>query len=108
MSKIYSSIDQLIGKTPLLRLERIEKKFDLKARLVAKLEYLNPAGSAKDRVAKQMLDDAEEKGLIREGSVIIEPTSGNTASDLPALQPQEATRPSSLCPTQCLRSAASQ
>jgi len=82
MSKIYSSIDQLIGKTPLLRLERIEKKFDLKARLVAKLEYLNPAGSAKDRVAKQMLDDAEEKGLIREGSVIIEPTSGNTGIGL--------------------------
>ena len=78
MSAIYTSADQLIGKTPLLELTHIEKKLGLKAKVLAKLEYLNPAGSVKDRVAKTMIDDAEEKGLLKEGSVIIEPTSGNT------------------------------
>ena len=82
MSKIYTSADQLIGKTPLLELTHIEKKFGLKAKLVAKLEYFNPAGSVKDRIAKAMIDDAEAKGLLKEGSVIIEPTSGNTGIGL--------------------------
>ena len=82
MSVIYTSADQLIGKTPLLELTHIEKKFGLKAKVLAKLEYLNPAGSVKDRVAKAMIDDAEEKGLLKEGSVIIEPTSGNTGIGL--------------------------
>ena len=82
MSKIYSSADQLIGKTPLLELTHIEKKLGLKAKLVAKLEYFNPAGSVKDRIAKAMIDDAEAKGLLKEGSVIIEPTSGNTGIGL--------------------------
>ena len=82
MSAIYTSADQLIGKTPLLELTHIEKKFALKAKVLAKLEYLNPAGSVKDRVAKAMIDDAEEKGLLKEGSVIIEPTSGNTGIGL--------------------------
>ena len=80
--KIYTSAEQLIGKTPLLELKGIAKKYDLKARIIAKLEYLNPAGSAKDRVAKAMLDDAEDRGLISEGAVIIEPTSGNTGIGL--------------------------
>ncbi|MBE6608025.1 MAG: cysteine synthase A [Ruminococcaceae bacterium] len=79
---IYRSAEELIGKTPLVRLSRIEKKYDLKANLIAKLEFLNPAGSAKDRVAKAMLDDAEARGLISEGAVIIEPTSGNTGIGL--------------------------
>ena len=82
MSKIYTSVDQLIGKTPLLELVHIEKKYDLEAKIVAKLEYLNPAGSVKDRIAKAMIDDAEAKGLLKEGSVIIEPTSGNTGIGL--------------------------
>ena len=82
MSKIYTSADQLIGKTPLLELTHIEKKYGLKAKLLAKLEYFNPAGSVKDRVAKAMIDDAEAKGLLKEGSVIIEPTSGNTGIGL--------------------------
>ena len=82
MSKIYTSADQLIGRTPLLELTHIEKKFGLKAKLVAKLEYFNPAGSVKDRIAKAMIDDAEAKGLLKEGSVIIEPTSGNTGIGL--------------------------
>ena len=82
MSKIYTSADQLIGKTPLLELTHIEKKLGLKANLVAKLEYFNPAGSVKDRIAKAMIDDAEAKGLLKEGSVIIEPTSGNTGIGL--------------------------
>ena len=82
MSKIYTSADQLIGKTPLLELTHIEKKFDLKAKILAKLEYFNPAGSVKDRVARAMIDDAEAKGLLKEGSVIIEPTSGNTGIGL--------------------------
>ena len=82
MSKIYTSVDQLIGHTPLMELRRIEEKEELPARILAKLEYLEPAGSAKDRVAKRMLDDAEARGLLREGSVIIEPTSGNTGIGL--------------------------
>ena len=82
MSAIYTSADQLIGKTPLLELTHIEKKLGLKAKVLAKLECFNPAGSVKDRVAKAMIDDAEEKGLLKEGSVIIEPTSGNTGIGL--------------------------
>ena len=82
MSAIYTSADQLIGKTPLLELTHIEKKLGLKAKVLAKLEYFNPAGSVKDRVAKAMIDDAEEKGLLKEGSVIIEPTYGNTGIGL--------------------------
>ena len=82
MSNIYTSADQLIGKTPLLELTHIEKKFGLKAKVLAKLEYFNPAGSVKDRIAKAMIDDAETKGLLKEGSVIIEPTSGNTGIGL--------------------------
>ena len=82
MSNIYTSADQLIGKTPLLELRQIEKKEGLEARILVKLEYLNPAGSVKDRVAKAMIDDAEAKGLLREGSVLIEPTSGNTGIGL--------------------------
>ena len=82
MSKIYTSADQLIGSTPLLELTHIEKKHGLKARILAKLEYFNPAGSVKDRIAKAMIDDAEAKGLLKPGSVIIEPTSGNTGIGL--------------------------
>ena len=82
MSVIYTSADQLIGKTPLLELTHIEKKHKLKAKIFAKLEYFNPAGSVKDRIAKAMIDDAEQKGLLKEGSVIIEPTSGNTGIGL--------------------------
>ncbi len=82
MSKIYTSADQLIGSTPLLELSHIEKKFDLKAKVLAKLEYFNPAGSVKDRIAKAMIDDAEAKGLLNADSVIIEPTSGNTGIGL--------------------------
>lgn len=82
MSRIFKSADELIGHTPLMELTRIERAFDLKAKLVAKLEYFNPAGSVKDRAAKAMLDDAEARGLLREGSVIIEPTSGNTGIGL--------------------------
>ena len=82
MSNIYTSADQLIGRTPLLELTHIEKAHDLKAKIVAKLEYFNPAGSVKDRIAKAMIDDAEAKGLLKAGSVIIEPTSGNTGIGL--------------------------
>lgn len=78
MSRIYTSADQLIGNTPLLELTHIEEAFGLKARILAKLEYLNPAGSVKDRIAKAMIDDAERSGRLKPGSVIIEPTSGNT------------------------------
>lgn len=79
---IYTSADQLIGKTPLLELTHIEKEFGLKAKLVAKLEYFNPAGSVKDRIAKAMIDEAEASGKLKKGSVIIEPTSGNTGIGL--------------------------
>ncbi len=82
MSKIFTSADQLIGHTPLMELTNIEKKHGLKAKLLAKLEYFNPAGSVKDRIAKAMIDDAETKGLLKPGSVIIEPTSGNTGIGL--------------------------
>ena len=82
MSKIYTSADQLIGRTPLLELTNIEKEFELKAKVIAKLESFNPAGSAKDRVGKAMIDDAEKRGILKKDSVIIEPTSGNTGIGL--------------------------
>ena len=82
MAKIYKTSDELIGHTPLLELSHIEKEFNLEAKVIAKLEYFNPAGSVKDRVAKAMLDDAEAKGILKEGSTIIEPTSGNTGIGL--------------------------
>ena len=85
MSKIYTSADQLIGHTPLLELTHLEKAEGLKTKILAKLEYFNPAGSVKDRVAKAMIDDAEAKGLLKEGAVIIEPTSGNTGIGLAAV-----------------------
>ncbi len=82
MSKVYTSADQLVGKTPLLELVHIEKAEGLEAQVLGKLEYFNPAGSVKDRIAKAMIDDAEQKGLLKDGSVIIEPTSGNTGIGL--------------------------
>ena len=82
MTKIYTSADQLIGKTPLLELTHLEKALGLEAKLVAKLEYFNPAGSVKDRIAKAIIEDAEASGRLKEGSVIIEPTSGNTGIGL--------------------------
>ena len=82
MSNIFTSADQLIGKTPLLELTHIEKQYDLKAKILAKLEYFNPAGSVKDRIARAMIDDAEASGKLKPGSVIIEPTSGNTGIGL--------------------------
>ena len=85
MTRIYKSADQLIGRTPLLELSNIEKELGLKAKVVAKLEYLNPAGSVKDRIAKAMIDDAEAAGKLKPGSVIIEPTSGNTGIGLAAV-----------------------
>lgn len=85
MSNIYKSVDQLIGKTPLLELTHIEEAYDLKAKVVAKLEYFNPGGSVKDRVAREMLDEAEKNGKLGPGSVIIEPTSGNTGIGLAAV-----------------------
>lgn len=85
MSKVYSSADQLIGSTPLLELTHIEKELGLKAKILAKLEYFNPAGSVKDRIAKAMIDEAEASGKLKEGSVIIEPTSGNTGIGLAAV-----------------------
>lgn len=85
MSRIYTSSDQLIGGTPLLELTHIEKQYELKATILAKLEYFNPAGSVKDRIAKAMIDDAEEKGLLKAGGTIIEPTSGNTGIGLAAV-----------------------
>ena len=85
MSHIYSSMEELIGGTPLLELKKIEKEFNLKARVLAKLEYFNPAGSVKDRIAKEMILDAEEKGILKSGSTIIEPTSGNTGIGLAAV-----------------------
>lgn len=85
MSKVYSSADQLIGSTPLLELTHIEKELGLKAKILAKLEYFNPAGSVKDRIAKAMIDEAEASGKLKKGSVIIEPTSGNTGIGLAAV-----------------------
>ena len=85
MSTIYTSADQLVGKTPLLELTHIERALGLEAKILAKLEYFNPAGSVKDRIAKAMIEDAEEKGLLKPGSVIIEPTSGNTGIGLAAI-----------------------
>lgn len=82
---IYNSIEQLIGNTPMIRLDKIKEKYGLKANIYAKLEYLNPAGSVKDRVGKAMLDDAEKRGIIKDGSVIIEPTSGNTGIGIAAV-----------------------
>ena len=82
MANIYTSADQLIGKTPLLELTQIEKSEGLNAKILAKLEYFNPAGSVKDRIAKAMIDDAEAKGILKAGSTIIEPTSGNTGIGL--------------------------
>lgn len=85
MSKIYTSVDQLIGKTPLVELTHLEKKYQLAAKVVAKLEYFNPAGSVKDRIAKAMIEDAEERGALKPGATIIEPTSGNTGIGLAAV-----------------------
>lgn len=85
MAKIYTSADQLIGGTPLLELTHIEKKYGLKARILAKLEYFNPAGSVKDRIAKGMIDEAEKSGKLKPGYTIIEPTSGNTGIGLAAV-----------------------
>lgn len=85
MSRIYQSVEELIGNTPLMELTRLEKEYGLFARILAKLEYLNPAGSVKDRVALAMIDDAEKRGFLQEGSVIIEPTSGNTGIGLAAV-----------------------
>ena len=85
MSKIYTSADQLIGRTPLLELTNIEKKYSLNARILAKVEYFNPAGSVKDRVAKMMIDDAEKAGVLKPDSTIIEPTSGNTGIGLASI-----------------------
>ena len=85
MANIYTSADQLIGRTPLLELVHLEEKYQLKARVLAKLEYFNPAGSVKDRIAKAMIDDAEASGRLKPGSVIIEPTSGNTGIGLAAV-----------------------
>ena len=82
MSKIYTSVEQLIGHTPLLELSHLEKEFGLKSKILAKLEYFNPAGSAKDRVAKNMIDVAEREGKLKPGATIIEPTSGNTGIGL--------------------------
>ena len=85
MAKIYTSADQLVGKTPLLELTHIENELGLQAKIYAKLEYFNPAGSVKDRIAKAMIEDAEQKGILKEGSVIIEPTSGNTGIGLASI-----------------------
>lgn len=85
MANIYTSAEQLIGKTPLLELTHVEKEYDLQAKVLAKLEYFNPAGSVKDRVAREMIDEAERTGTLKEGSVIIEPTSGNTGIGLAAV-----------------------
>ena len=85
MSRIYKSVSELIGNTPLMEVANIEKKYGLEARLLVKLEYLNPAGSVKDRIARAMIEDAEAKGILREGSIIIEPTSGNTGIGLASI-----------------------
>ena len=107
MSNIYTSADQLIGNTPLLELTHLEEAYGLKAAILAKLEYLNPAGSVKDRIAKAMIDDAEQKGLLKKGSVIIEPTPATRASVLPPSLPRADTALLSSCPRPCPSSAAS-
>ena len=85
MAKIYKSTEDLIGNTPLIQVSNIKKELGFQAEILAKLEYLNPAGSVKDRAAREMIWDAEERGILKEGSVIIEPTSGNTGIGLAAL-----------------------
>ena len=85
MGKIYNNVSELIGNTPLVELKHIEEKYGLKCRLLAKLEYLNPAGSAKDRVAKEMIEQAERDGILQPGATIIEPTSGNTGIGLASI-----------------------
>lgn len=85
MAKIYNAVDEIIGRTPLVRLNNIEKKYNLKATLLAKLEYLNPAGSVKDRAAKEIIEAAEKSGKLKPGGTIIEPTSGNTGIGLAAI-----------------------
>ncbi|MEG2003229.1 MAG: pyridoxal-phosphate dependent enzyme, partial [Clostridia bacterium] len=85
MKKIYTSITELIGHTPLLELSNIEKNYNLNAKIIAKLEYFNPAGSVKDRIAKSMIESAEADGKLKKGSIIIEPTSGNTGIGLAAV-----------------------
>ena len=107
MARIYTSADQLIGRTPLLELTRLEKEENLAAKLVVKLEYFNPAGSVKDRIARAMIDDAEVSGKLKPGSVIIEPTSGNTGIGLASVRRREDTASSSSCPRPCPSSAAS-
>ena len=97
MSKIYTSADQLTGHTPLLELTHLEQDYRLEARLLAKLEYFNPAGSVKDRVAKAMLDDAEARGALKPGAVIIEPTSGNTGIGLASVAAARDTGSSLSC-----------
>ena len=96
--KVYNTITDLIGNTPLLKLNKFSQLNSLEAEVYGKLEYFNPAGSVKDRIAKAMLDDAEAKGAIKEGAVIIEPTSGNTGIGLAATAAQEVTESSSQCP----------
>ena len=98
MSNIYTSADQLVGHTPLLELTHIEKAHSLKARVLAKLEYFNPAGSVKDRVAVAMLDDAEKRGVLKPDSVIIEPTSGNTGIGLASVAAARGSRVISVMP----------
>ena len=106
MSNIYTSAEQLIGRTPSFRALSHRKEYKLKAKIIAKLEYLNPAGSVKDRIAKAMIDEAENSGKLRTGSVIIEPTSGNTGIGLePLLLRQGDIGLSLLCQRQCQWSA---
>ena len=107
MSKIYTSADQLIGRTPLLELTHIEKELGLKAKILAKLEYFNPAGSVKDRIAKAMIDDAEQKGLLRRAPSSLSRPPAIPASALPPSRRQGATALSSSCRTACPSSAAS-
>jgi len=107
MANIYTSIDQLIGKTPLLELTHIEDKFSLKAKILAKLEFFNPAGSVKDRAAKTMIEEAERSGALKSGAVIIEPTSGNTGIGLAAVAVPKGYEVIIVMPTVCLSSAGS-
>ena len=102
MSKIYTSADQLIGKTPLLELTHIEKEQQLEARILAKLEYFNPAGSVKDRVALAMIQDAEQHGVLKPSSVIIEPTSGNTGIGLASVAAARGYRIIIVMPEDCV------